>query len=70
MHYRVMFVGDSDLPEGVDYAFARTTDQTYLFVKRSAVNAAAPGCCDALSRSFATWERAQSLEFEEFASAV
>jgi hypothetical protein len=70
MHYEVHFVGDSELPEGVDYAFATTANQTYLFMKWSAANADEPGCCDALSRSFTTWERAQSVELKEPARAL
>jgi hypothetical protein len=69
MHYEVRFVGDSELPDGVDYAFARTADHTYLFMKRSAVDACPGGECEALTRSFTTWERAQSVELKELSDA-
>lgn len=66
-HYQVVFVKDSELPNGVDYAFARMDEHTYLFMKRSAVDAD-PGRCDALTRSFNTWERAQDVEAREVLS--
>ena len=70
MHYQVRFVKDSELPDGVDYVFARTAGQTYLFMKRSVVDACPGGECAALSRSFTTWERAQSVEVKELAGAA
>lgn len=69
MRYEVRFVGDSDLPEGVDYAFAKTTDRTYLFMKRSACTVDGTGECEALTRSFNTWEQAQSVELKQLACA-
>ena len=60
MDYRVRLVGDSDLPDGIDYTFARVADRTYLFMKQSACKGQL-GDCDALTRSFNTWERAQSV---------
>jgi hypothetical protein len=70
MRYKVRFVKDSELPDGVDYAFACTAGQTYLFMKRSVVDADPGGECVALSRSFTTWERAQSVELKELAGAL
>lgn len=58
MRYEVRFVGDSELPDGVDYAFAKVADRTYLFMKAS-VARATNGECEALTRSFATWEAAR-----------
>ena len=70
MDYQVRFVRESDLPAGVDYVFARTADHTYLFLKQPLVAGVGPGeACDALTRSFNTWERAQSVELKEFADA-
>ena len=56
MEYQVRFVGNSALPEGVEYAFACQAGETFLFVKRSAVNAVT-GHPDALSRARETWQR-------------
>lgn len=58
MRYQVRLVGDSDLPDGVDYAFAKVDDRTYLFMKASVVRAP-DGECRALTRSFTTWEAGQ-----------
>lgn len=69
-HYQVLFVEDSQLPEGVDFAFARTLEHTYLFMKRSVVDASPGGRCDALTRSFNTWEQAQSVELKDLAGAL
>ena len=69
-HYQVRFVEDSALPEGVDYAFARTLEHTYLFMKRSVVDAVPGGRCDALTRSFNTWEEAQSVELKHLAGVL
>lgn len=69
MHYEVRFVEDHQLPSGVDYAFAKVLDRTYLFMKRSA-RGAPIGRCEALTRSFNTWERAQSVELKEMAGAL
>lgn len=70
MHYQVRFVEESALPAGVDYAFARTGGRTYLFMKQSAMADAGPGdVCGALTRSFTTWERAQSVKLQEFSDA-
>lgn len=64
MRYEVRFVEDTELPSEVDYAFVRFADQTYLFMKRTAVEAAA-GPCGALTRSFNLWQRAQCVEARE-----
>lgn len=70
MDYQVRFIRESDLPAGVDYVFARTADHTYLFMRQSLVAGVAAGeVCDVLTRSFNTWERAQSVELKEFADA-
>ena len=70
MHYQVRFVEDSELPEDVDFVFARTAEHTYLFMKRSVVEAGPGGECAALTRSFNTWERAQSVELKHLAGAL
>lgn len=70
MHYQVRFVEDSELPSGVEFVFARVADGTYLFMKRSAILYAAPGKCEALTRSFSTWERAHSVELQQLPHAV
>lgn len=64
MRYEVRFVEDSQLPSGVEYAFVRLTDQTYLFMKRSAIDVTT-GLCAALTRSFNLWQRAQCVEARE-----
>ena len=64
MRYEVRFVEDTELPSEVDFAFVRFADQTYLFMKRAAIDAAA-GPCAALSRSFDLWQRAQCVEARE-----
>lgn len=69
MHYEVTFVEDAALPSGVDYAFVRLADRTYLFMKESAV-ACAEHRAAALTRSFNTWERAQSVELKQFAGSL
>lgn len=69
MRYEVRFVGDDALPVGVDYTFAVTLGKTYLFMKRSACAGVSFGECQALTRSFSTWERAQSVELKELARA-
>lgn len=60
MRYEVRFVEDSALPSEVEFAFVRLDSRTYLFMKESAVRLP-PGECTALTRSFNTWERAQSV---------
>lgn len=60
MEYQVRFVGNSALPEGVDYAFARQANETFLFVKRSAMDEV--GHCDALSRAWETWQSAATVK--------
>lgn len=55
MSYQVRFVQDSGLPEGVEWAFARTSDDTYLFVKQSAIDVST-GRCDALTRAWEAWQ--------------
>lgn len=70
MRYEVRFVEDAELPSEVEFAFVRLADQTFLFMKRSAVLAHMGGRCDALTRSFNTWERAQSVELKELADAL
>jgi len=55
MRYQVRFVPDHSLPTGVEWAFARTSGETFLFVKRSAIDDAT-GRCDALTRAWAAWQ--------------
>jgi len=69
MDYQVRFVGDAELPDGVEFIFVRLVDETFLFVKRSAVVATTTGHCDALTRSFNTWERAQWVAPRELIGA-
>jgi hypothetical protein len=59
MRYQVRFVSDTSLPEGVEYAFARQGDETYLFVKQGAVDTTS-GRCDALSRAWERWQDADA----------
>lgn len=70
MKYQVRFVGDSELPSEVDYAFVRLADRTYLFMKQSACRGGGLGECRALTRSFDTWQRAQSVELKELAGVL
>lgn len=35
--YKVVLVGDQDLPQGVDWAIARCDDRMVAFLKRSAI---------------------------------
>lgn len=70
MCYEVRFVQDSELPEGVDYAFAKAGGCTYLFMKQSARGGGAAAEWRALGRAFATWERAHSVEFKQLAGAL
>ena len=60
MRYEVRFVGDEALPSEVDYVFVRLAERTYLLMKASSARARL-GECEALTRSFNTWERAQSV---------
>lgn len=60
MQYEVRFVKDSELPSEVDFVFVRLAERTYLLMKES-VARARRGECEALTRSFNTWERAQSV---------
>lgn len=69
MRYQVRVVGDAELPSEVDYAFACVAEYTYLFVKRSALDAT-PGACAVLTRSFNTWEQAHSVELKQLAGAL
>jgi len=55
MRYQVRFVQDDSLPTGVEWAFARTSGETFLFVKRSAIDDVT-GRCDALTRAWAAWQ--------------
>ena len=64
MQYQVRFVADGSLPVGVEWVFARTLGQTYLFVTESAIDAPS-GRCDALCRA---WEAWQSVELEDVAN--
>jgi hypothetical protein len=81
MRYRVRFVNDTALPEGVEFAFARLAEQAFLFVKRSAIDPVT-GECDAVVRAWTLWEsqmiwaepapglRAVLVELEETAGAL
>lgn len=64
MHYQVRFVEDSRLPSGVEFAFVSVGDETYLFMKQSAIRPG-EGECEALTRSFNTWQRAQGVRPRE-----
>lgn len=52
--YQVRFVEDSGLPDGINWAFARTVGDTYLFVKQSAIDPDT-GRCDALNDAWKVW---------------
>jgi hypothetical protein len=56
MRYQVRFIEDASLPDGVEWAFVRTTRETYLFVKESAIDPAS-GCCDAMTAAWNAYER-------------
>jgi hypothetical protein len=56
MRYQVEFVSDDSLPAGVEWAFARTLGETYLFVKRSAIEATQEGRDDVLCRAWTAWQ--------------
>lgn len=51
-HYQVTFIGESDLPEGHDWAVVRRDDAYQLFV-----NAAAPGALRECWAEFSAWVR-------------
>lgn len=55
MGYQVRFVADGSLPGGVEWAFARTARETYLFVTRSAIDETT-GRCDAMSEAWTAYE--------------
>jgi hypothetical protein len=55
MGYQVRFCSDDSLPE-VEWVFVRTSDETYLIVRQSAINTTT-GQCDALSRAWEAWQR-------------
>lgn len=59
MRYQVRFVDDGALPSTVEWAFARTAGETYLFVKHSAIDAAT-GRCEALTRAWEAWQAQSS----------
>lgn len=56
MRYQVEFVSDDSLPAGVEWAFARTLGETYLFVKKSAIADVKNGSGDVLCRAWAAWQ--------------
>lgn len=58
MKYEVRFVGDSDLPDGVEFAFARFAGEAYLFIKQSSIDPET-GSCDAVVRAWVLWESRQ-----------
>lgn len=68
MRYQVRFVEDSRLPSGVEFAFVSVGDETYLFMKRSACSSTT-GECEALTRSFNTWQRAQGVRARELVAS-
>jgi hypothetical protein len=61
MRYQVEFVSDDSLPAGVEWVFARTLGETYLFVKRSAIDHARDGHGDdVLCRAWTAWQATHS----------
>ncbi len=60
MHHEVRFVEDAALPSEVEFAFVRLTEVTYLFVKRSAIDATT-GECLALTRAWEAWQKAEAF---------
>lgn len=69
MRYQVSFVEDGALPRDVEFTFVRVSGQTFLFIKRSAIDART-GRCDALTRAWGIWQAASSVELEEPAYAL
>lgn len=61
MGYQVRFVASGSLPAGVEWAFARTLGETYLFVSADAISAST-GRCDALCRAWEAWEQYERRE--------
>lgn len=59
MRYQVRFVSDHALPGDVPWAFAKRTEETYLFVKRSAIDVTT-GRCDALSQAWEVWQATEA----------
>ncbi len=58
MRYQVRFVEDGALPSETEWAFARTKDATFCFVKRSAIDPTT-GCCAALTHAWEAWQGAE-----------
>lgn len=50
MQYQVRFVNDNDLPVGIDWAFANTSDGALFFIKASRVTP------EVLGEAWAAWE--------------
>lgn len=69
MRYQVRFVDDGALPEGVDWTFARQAEETFLFVKESAIDATT-GECDALTRAWECWQSVKDDESARRTSRV
>lgn len=61
MEYLVRFIGDHQLPEGVDWAFMRCESETVCFIKRSRV------CPAVLSEAWVAWERLRARDLRECA---
>lgn len=59
MRYQVRFVADGSLPGGLEWAFARTIGETYLFVTQSAIDVTT-GRCDALTHAWSAWQAAEA----------
>lgn len=50
MHYQVRFVGDKDLPAGIDWAFAGVAGDALFFIKESRVTP------EVLGEAWAAWD--------------
>lgn len=59
MRYQVRFVENAAMPTDVEWAFARQAEDTFLFVKESAIDVTT-GRCDALSRAWQVWQDAEA----------
>lgn len=66
MRYQVRFVDDGSLPIDTEWAIARVSGETYLFVKESAINHAT-GQCEALTHAWEAWQK-MSVQLEQAAS--
>jgi len=55
MHYEVQVVEDHQLPAGTGWAFVRSGDDQFMFIKRSLMTAGAVVLAEALSNAWRAW---------------